>query len=111
MHFCKFRYKKQGLHYSGGSIFNMAVGPKVEILLSEIFNFYGKIFLAFTGNMRSKTFHSEPERIRHRLCMDDLCCAFRELTNRLRSTLSRAKEQSNWLCLLQFYSNGMSIEK
>ena len=47
MHFCKFRYKKQGLHYSGGSIFNMAVGPKVEILLSEIFNFYGKIFFVY----------------------------------------------------------------
>ena len=52
-------------------------------------------------------FYLEPERIRHRLCMDDLCCAFREMTNRLRSTLSKAKEQSNWLCLLQFYRNGI----
>ena len=43
--------------------------------------------------------------------MDDLCCAFRELANRLRSTLSRAKEQSNWLCLLQFYSNGIYLER
>ena len=102
----------------------MAVGPKVEIILAEIFNFYGKKKVhrllsgsdAFTSvNIWTlqwgpfRFFYLEPERIRHRLCMDDLCCAFREMTNRLRSTLSKAKEQSNWLCLLQFYRNGIFI--
>ena len=167
----------------------MAVGPKVEIILADIFNFYGKkkVYRLLSGsdaltfvniwtlqcdpqrstdqnwlvpvrdprtrtrkkfrnprpawtrtkkNFKTGTepdqdqhnfenlgpirtwrsvdpwwpplrFYLEPERIRHRLCMDDLFCAFREMTNRLRSTLSKAKEQSNWLCLLQFYRNGI----
>ena len=34
--------------------------------------------------------------------MDDLFRAFREMTNRLRSTLSIAKEQPNWLLLQEW---------
>ena len=69
-------------------------------------------FLSLQCTVQPLPIHfSEPERIRHRICMDDLCCAFREMTNRLRSTLSKAKEQSNWLCLLQFYRNGILAQQ
>ena len=64
----KFLNKKNSLHYSGGSIFNVAVGPKVEIILAEIFTFYGKKeFPAYTA-----------PRSRTRVSEIDSCCFFQD---------------------------------